>query len=158
MPRFMAALVLLIAMAAAARADTSVIISGGGFSFYSGPSGLQRFHHDGGMHWRKSHRHGGSFLFHRLPRHDHMLLSVPHRQGWIARRKLRSWDQGHAHGFRRHVRPQVVIIVPGAFDSRIEIVTVPGRPCFGTLFDRRTGHSRLVLLPPVKPGALPQFD
>ena len=58
MLRLFAALILAIALAPSARADTSVIISGGGFSFFSGSEGLHRFHHER-RHWRRFHDGGG---------------------------------------------------------------------------------------------------
>ena len=157
MLRLLAAFLLLITLTLTAHADTSVIISGGGFSFFSGSGKLKHFH-DHGTHWRKRHQLGGGHVFHRLPRHERLLLPSQHHGSWIQRHKLRSWDHGHERHWKKHLGPQVIIVIPGSFDSRIKIVTVPGRPHFGTFFEGRTGQHRLVLLPPLKPGRLASTD
>lgn len=149
MLRLFAALILAVALAPSARADTSVIISGGGFSFFSGSEGPHRFHHER-RHWRRFHD-GGGFVFHRLPRHD-LFLSSPHHQHWTTRRKHRTWEHGHDHHHRKHAKPQVVIILPWAFDGRIKILPAPGHDHVGSLRDHRTGHLALVPLPSRKPG------
>jgi hypothetical protein len=156
MLRLVAAFLLFIALSAPGRADTSVIISGGGFSFFSGSGGLQHFHRGG--HWRKAHKLDKGFHFHRLRRHERLLLPSPHHRSWIGRHEPGSWHHGHKRHWKKQARPQIVIVVPGPFDSRIKIVTVPGQLGFGTFLDRRTGHHRLVLLPPLKPGRLAFAD
>ena len=150
MLRLFAALILADALAPSARADTSVIISGGGFSFFSGSEGLHRFHHER-RHWRRFHD-GGGFVFHRLPRRHDLFLSSPHHQHWTTRRKHRTWEHGHDHHHRKHAKPQVVIILPWAFDGRIKILPAPGHDHVGSLRDHRTGHLALVPLPSRKPG------
>jgi hypothetical protein len=154
MHRLLAAALLSLLALGPARADTSVIISGGGVSFFSHSGSVRHFHHDRGFHFRKSHRSGGEFFFHRVPRHhDRALRSLPRSQDWIARRTLRSWDHGVARHRHTHAAPQVIILVPGSFSGGVKIVTVPGRPpSFATVFERGSGHRTLMLLPPLKPG------
>jgi hypothetical protein len=157
MHRLLAAFVLLLPLALPAYADTSVIISGGGFSFLSGSGKLKHFHGHGD-HWRKRHQLGGGHFFHRLPRHERLLLASPHPGSWMQRHKLGPWDHGHKRHWKQPLAPHVIIVIPVPFDSRIKIVTVPGQPHFGTFFDGRTGRHRLVLLPPLKPGRLALAD
>jgi hypothetical protein len=162
MHRLLAAAAVLSALALApgpARADTNVIISGGGYSVFSHSGTWRQFHHDRGFHFRKSHRAGGDFFFHRLPRHhDRALRSLPRSQDWIQRRTLPSWDRRVERHRHRHGGAQVIILAPGSFGGGVKIVTVPGRPSFATMFERRSGHRRLVLLPPLKPGRSAFFD
>jgi hypothetical protein len=157
MLRLIAAFVLVIGIAAPAGADTSIIVSGNGFTFFSGSGGLRHFH-DGGTHWRKRHQLGGAHFFHRLPRHQRLLLPERRHGNWIARHELRSWDNGHQRHWKRDAAPQVIVLVPIPFETHVKIVTVPGQPCFGTFFDRRSGTHRVVLLPLLKPGRLAFAD
>ena len=153
MHRLLAAALLSLLALGPARADTSMIISGGGFSFFSHSGSARHFRHDHGFHFGNPHRSGGEFFFHRLPRHhDRALRSLPRSQDWFVRRTQRSWAHGVERHRHRHAAPQVMILVPDSFSGGVRIVTAPGRPSFATMVDRRSGHRTLLLLPPLKPG------
>ena len=156
MHRLLAAIILVLAVAAPARADTSITVFGGGFGFSTGSHSVHQFghhgHHHSGSIWRRSELGGGGLFFHRMHQNHHLFLSSPPPQLFIAPLKHR-----HAHGHssfffhsQRHApEPRVIVIIPAPLNGAI--VTLGGRSSV-IVVDRT--HGRPVPLPARKPFAI----
>jgi hypothetical protein len=160
--RLLAMLILILTLAAPARADTSIVISGGGFTFFSGSESFahsrRHFHGHHQRHWGSiwRQRQGDHWSFYH-PGRRHLLLGQTHGHGVLLSRRHRDWRHGHGHGWsfeKQERRPQIVIVVPGSAESRIKIVTAPGQPAFATVFDPLAGTIALVPRPILKPSHL----
>jgi hypothetical protein len=152
MHRLIATVVLALAVARPAQADTNVTVFGGGFAF-SGGSSFDHFHqhqHHRGSIWRRSHEFGNGVLFHQ--RNHQLRLGSPHPQLFISPRKHRHRDLNgsfFSHSRKHGGGSRVIVIIPVPLDG--SIVTL--RRHSSVIVVNPSAHSR-VPLPSRKPFAI----